>query len=137
MTWIGQLTATLVIQVVGLDIGQRDGQRTVICRDRARIIPGNSSDTAKISYIGDAPFKIVGLPIMQILSLPIRVIAIVKGSTGVIEFVREDQFPRLARFERSMRKCRRRGVGVNKLKWANIGYLARCAVPVRLRLFQQ
>jgi hypothetical protein len=103
-----QLTATRIIQPIHLFIRQRNPQTPPNSRDHSRVIP----------------LFIIRLPVMQVLSLPERIIPGPKGPAVPVELVRKDQVPRFARLEGGVGVSGRRGVAVDELKVANVGDLA-------------
>lgn len=79
-----RLTATGIIQPIHLLIRQRNPQTAPDRSDHRRVIP----------------LLIIRLPIMQILGFPERVVSGPKRPPVTVEFVRKDEIPCFARFER-------------------------------------
>ena len=66
---------TLVVQVVSLLLRERDLEGAVLGGDSGRVVP----------------LEIAGLPVVEVDSFPVWIVAGVERTTVVVEFVREDQ----------------------------------------------
>ena len=65
----------LVVELMGLLLGEGDLEGTALCGDGGRVIP----------------LEIAGLPVVKVDSFPVWIVTGVERSTLIVEFVREDQ----------------------------------------------